>query len=475
MRLEALPSTESKRSVLYLPSHHASLDPPHDDSTAYEPPPRGQSPRETIYETARLEKTARAEEFSAIKRAVSKNVIVIADAPNYIKGFRYQLYCEAKAAGTRSVVVHTSATEEECQNWNNARIEAWGWPTNADDEENEKPDASKLPGPQSGKDVLGDLQPESHTAIYGDLAVNGGTRSRNSRPSGAVSDDEAELGTDQQEDAMTLKSLYISDKHKVPLSASSTQTPASTSTQEASLLSPPSYKLPSTNPPSARLSLPYSPRSFKSLFMRYEPPSPFTRWDTPLFTIPSTDAHPPYDAIWSAIFPAAAKPTSKKALLRQRHEEEHAQKDAAETEKNGTGAHKKDLVPEVRQHAATVLPSVTAPSALQVLESTTGEIVKLVLASARASNVADAGEGGDITITLAASPSNASGDPEEASFTLEVPEAVALSQPSLQRARRKFTQMQRGAIAHGQGYTAGRRNVAEGFVKFLEAEWEGAV
>lgn len=58
-----------------------------------------------VYHTARAEKDARAEEYSAVKRVLSRDDIVIADGLNYIKGFRYQLYCEAKAMETPHCVV----------------------------------------------------------------------------------------------------------------------------------------------------------------------------------------------------------------------------------------------------------------------------------------------------------------------------------------------------------------------------------
>lgn len=58
-----------------------------------------------MYATAKAEKDARAAEMSAIKRLLGKDDIVIADGLNYIKGFRYQLFCEAKALGTPSCVV----------------------------------------------------------------------------------------------------------------------------------------------------------------------------------------------------------------------------------------------------------------------------------------------------------------------------------------------------------------------------------
>jgi protein KTI12 len=43
--------------------------------------------------------------LSAVERLLTKDDIVIADGLNYIKGFRYQLYCIARAIGTPHCVV----------------------------------------------------------------------------------------------------------------------------------------------------------------------------------------------------------------------------------------------------------------------------------------------------------------------------------------------------------------------------------
>ncbi|KAI9767805.1 MAG: hypothetical protein M1840_005486 [Geoglossum simile] len=58
-----------------------------------------------VYRDSRKEKDARAAEYSAVKRVLGRDDIVVADGLNYIKGFRYQLFCEAKALGTPSCVV----------------------------------------------------------------------------------------------------------------------------------------------------------------------------------------------------------------------------------------------------------------------------------------------------------------------------------------------------------------------------------
>ena len=434
-----------------------------------------------IYDSARLEKTARAEEFSAIKRAVNKHDIVIADAPNYIKGFRYQLFCEAKAAGTRSVVVHTAAREDECGRWNNARLEAWRWPTEDGHALNQAANTTTISGSKIGRDVLGDLQPESHTAVYGDRMLDDSvdTRSRTSSTGAAISDEDDEDRAQykrQTDDTMTLKSLYISDKQAPSIDSTTSRNGILENSQQDYEQQPvPTRSLPSSVP-SPKASLPYSPTSLHSLFMRYEPPSPFTRWDTPLFTIPSEDSHPPYDQIWEAIFPAPAKNTSKKALMKEKVEQERMSKEQAQIQEtqNRTGSvepqrgKKGDEVAAVKMNAATVLPQATTPNALQLFESTTGEITKLVLAAARAAGVAD-GQGEDVTTLSFTLP--ATSDTEELALEIELPESITLSQPKLQRLRRKFTQIQRGGIAHGQGHTSGRKNIAVNFASFLEEEF----
>lgn len=72
----------------------------------------------SVYHTAKAEKDARAEEYSAVKRLLSRDDIVIADGLNYIKGFRYQLYCEAKAVQTPSCVVHVGTPAAKCRQIN---------------------------------------------------------------------------------------------------------------------------------------------------------------------------------------------------------------------------------------------------------------------------------------------------------------------------------------------------------------------
>ncbi|KAL8781968.1 MAG: hypothetical protein Q9213_005776 [Squamulea squamosa] len=71
-----------------------------------------------VYKEARSEKDARASEYSAVKRVLGRDSVVIADGLNYIKGFRYQLYCESKAVLTPSCVVHIGTPVEKCREIN---------------------------------------------------------------------------------------------------------------------------------------------------------------------------------------------------------------------------------------------------------------------------------------------------------------------------------------------------------------------
>ena len=274
---------------------------------------------------------------------------------------------------------------------------------------------------------------------------------------------------------MTLKSLYISDRpdYNPRLPANPPSLPSQPMTS-ATTIEPP---LPESSPP-------YSPSTLTSLAMRYEPPSPFSRWDTPLFTVPSSDHSPPTQAIWTALYPPPTKPTSKKALSQLPKHPQIPTSPSRSEPQNGNGK-----AEEVKRHAATVLPRATASDALQILESATMDVVKHLLSRARELGMADSGEGGDVDLSIpttpvvsvpsnpaapAASSSDSAlpGGGSTVETTLSIPPGLVLSQPMLQRLRRKYTQVQRGSIAHGQGYVSGRRSVVEGFVEFLRAEWE---
>lgn len=67
------------------------------------------------------EKKSRAIFMAAVERSISKESVVIADALNYIKGYRYQLYCLARSAATPHCVLYCVGSEEMAASWNASR------------------------------------------------------------------------------------------------------------------------------------------------------------------------------------------------------------------------------------------------------------------------------------------------------------------------------------------------------------------
>lgn len=70
------------------------------------------------------EKDARATIYAAVKRVLSSKDVVILDGANYIKGWRYQLYCEAKAVRTTHAVVHIGTPVDRAREINEERLAA---------------------------------------------------------------------------------------------------------------------------------------------------------------------------------------------------------------------------------------------------------------------------------------------------------------------------------------------------------------
>lgn len=69
------------------------------------------------------EKDARAAVYGAVKRVLSPRDIVVLDGLNYIKGWRYQLFCEAKNVSTPSCVLQIGCVPERARGVNEARLE----------------------------------------------------------------------------------------------------------------------------------------------------------------------------------------------------------------------------------------------------------------------------------------------------------------------------------------------------------------
>ena len=68
------------------------------------------------------EKDARAAIYGAVKRVLSDRDIVILDGLNYIKGWRYQLHCEAKAVRTPSCLLQIGCSRDRAKQVNEDRL-----------------------------------------------------------------------------------------------------------------------------------------------------------------------------------------------------------------------------------------------------------------------------------------------------------------------------------------------------------------
>lgn len=64
------------------------------------------------------EKPSRAHTYTQATRLLSPSRIVILDGLNYIKGFRYQLWCAAREARVRVCTVYVATEGGRCREWN---------------------------------------------------------------------------------------------------------------------------------------------------------------------------------------------------------------------------------------------------------------------------------------------------------------------------------------------------------------------
>ena len=70
--------------------------------------------RADLYQDSTVEKRTRARLRAATERHLTGDAVVLVDSLNYIKGFRYELFCVAKTTGTRYAVVFCQQDASEC-------------------------------------------------------------------------------------------------------------------------------------------------------------------------------------------------------------------------------------------------------------------------------------------------------------------------------------------------------------------------
>lgn len=203
-----------------------------------------------VYGDSAGEKVLRAALRAAVERRLSRQDVVILDSVNYIKGFRYELYCLARAARTPLCLVYCVRP---------------GWPSRglgeADAAEKPAPAVSaswSLRAEEDGQPLAAGAAREERAAIpwaNGELAA-------------------AAPGEPDPEEALP-------------------STPPAVGTPESGR--------------SAKSSA-FSSKLLESLALRFEAPDSRNRWDRPLFTVVGLEEPLPLAEIRSALFENRAPP-----------------------------------------------------------------------------------------------------------------------------------------------------------------------
>ncbi|XP_051915951.1 protein KTI12 homolog isoform X2 [Hippocampus zosterae] len=77
--------------------------------------------KNAVYADSQKEKQVRAALKADVERKVNKDDIVILDSLNYIKGYRYELFCLIKHAQTPHCLVYCLTSDEVSSAWNSSR------------------------------------------------------------------------------------------------------------------------------------------------------------------------------------------------------------------------------------------------------------------------------------------------------------------------------------------------------------------
>ena len=77
--------------------------------------------KNVIFADSKHEKEVRGRLKSEVVRLLTKDNVVICDGLNYIKGFRYELYCASKSVKTNQVTVQCDVSQEDVTRWNSER------------------------------------------------------------------------------------------------------------------------------------------------------------------------------------------------------------------------------------------------------------------------------------------------------------------------------------------------------------------
>ena len=76
------------------------------------------------YKTTFREKSTRGALKSAVDHKLNADCYVILDSLNYIKGYRYELYCSARSFRTPHCVIWVECDESTAERWNKDRLDS---------------------------------------------------------------------------------------------------------------------------------------------------------------------------------------------------------------------------------------------------------------------------------------------------------------------------------------------------------------
>lgn len=206
----------------------------------------------TVYGDSAGEKALRAALRAAVERRLSRQDVVILDSMNYIKGFRYELYCLARAARTPLCLIYCIRP-----NWPSRGLLV------ASASENPDPavSVSWRPRAETGEksQVAGTVEEQRATSPV----ANGGVP------------------------AAVFKEL---DPEEILPS------------------NPPAVMTPESGKSAEPASCAFPPELLESLALRFEAPDSRNRWDRPLFTVVGLEEPLPLAEIRSALFENRAPP-----------------------------------------------------------------------------------------------------------------------------------------------------------------------
>uniref|UniRef100_UPI00398F8273 protein KTI12 homolog isoform X2 n=1 Tax=Pristiophorus japonicus TaxID=55135 RepID=UPI00398F8273 len=77
--------------------------------------------RNSVYADSQKEKDLRGALKAEVERKINKEDVVIMDSLNYIKGYRYELFCLIKHAQTPHCLIHCETAVDVCATWNQSR------------------------------------------------------------------------------------------------------------------------------------------------------------------------------------------------------------------------------------------------------------------------------------------------------------------------------------------------------------------